>query len=91
MKFPLFLLQEHSFADVEMPGQYLPGDEVTMDNSVYIERIHSNVAIVRRHGTSFRRLGFTGSDGHMRYFIVQTGQQFSNNPGAHELRKIRSV
>ena len=65
-----------------MPGQYLPGDEVTPDNSVYIERIHSNVAIVRRHGTSFRRLGFTGSDGHMRFFIVQTGQQFSNNPGA---------
>ena len=56
--------------------------QVTTDNSVYIERIHSNVAIVRRHGTSFRRLGFTGSDGHMRYFIVQTGQQFSNNPGA---------
>ena len=65
-----------------MPGQYLSGEEITPETSVLLERIHSNVAIVRRHGTSYRRLGFQGSDGHIRYFIVQTGQHFSNNPGA---------
>lgn len=65
-----------------MPGQYLSGEEVTVESTVFLERIHSNVAIVRRHGTSYRRLAFDGSDGHTRYFIVQTGQHFSNNPGA---------
>ena len=74
-------VQEAVFTDIEMPGQYLCGEEVTPDTSVFLERIHSNVAIVRRHGTSYRRLGFQGSDGHIRYFIVQTGQHFSNNPG----------
>lgn len=68
-----------------MPGQYLSGEEVTLENSVFLEHIHSNVAIVRRHGTSYRRLAFQGSDGHTRFFIVQTGQHFSNNPGASRL------
>jgi transformation/transcription domain-associated protein len=39
---------------------------------VKLDRIGPDVPIVRRHGSSFRRLSLIGSDGSQRHFIVQT-------------------
>ncbi len=52
------------------------------DAVVYLERIGANVAIVRRHASSVRRVEFIGSDGRSRFFLVQSGQQWSNAHGA---------
>lgn len=66
-------LQDLSPLDVEMPGQYLSGEFTgSPDQVVKLERIGSDVHIVRRHGSSYRRLKLYGSDGHARYFLVQT-------------------
>ncbi len=75
-------LQESTWTDIEMPGQYLAGGEVAPDAVVYLERIGANVAIVRRHASSVRRVEFIGSDGRSRFFLVQSGQQWSNAHGA---------
>lgn len=64
-----------------MPGQHLRGVEVTPEATVFVERVGADIAIVRRHGTSARRLAFHGSDGRTRYFLVQTGQQWSSAAG----------
>ena len=61
-----------------MPGQYACGDEVAPDGVVHIENIASDVVIIRRHGLSFRRLAFHGSNGKTRHFVVQSGQQWTN-------------
>lgn len=74
--------QESTWTDIEMPGQYLAGGEVAQDAVVYLERIGANVAIVRRHATSVRRVELIGSDGKSRFFLVQSGQQWSNAHGA---------
>ena len=66
-------VQEQSLVDIEMPGQHVSGDEPVPDSTVYVERISSSVVVVRRHSSSFRRLGFIGSDGRTRFFIVQVG------------------
>ncbi len=66
--------QEQDLRDVEMPGQWLNGEEAQPDHAVMLERIGADVAIVRRHSSSYRRLQFIGSDGKVRYFLVQTGQ-----------------
>ena len=71
------MLSELSLSDMEMPGQYLAGNEVTPDNLVMLEYIGSNVAIARRHSTSYRRLQLYGSDGNVRYMLVQTGQNWA--------------
>jgi len=66
-------LQDLSPLDVEMPGQYLSGDHTgSADQVVKLERIGTDVHIIRRHGSSYRRLKMYGSDGHVRYFLVQT-------------------
>ena len=75
-------MQEQAFTDVEMPGQYLGGAEVAPESVVFLERIGSNVGIVRRHATSYRRLALHGSDGKTVHFLVQTGQHWSNTSGA---------
>ncbi|KAK9813189.1 hypothetical protein WJX72_010368 [[Myrmecia] bisecta] len=82
-------LAEQSLTDMEMPGQYLAGEEVGADAVVYLECIASNVAIVRRHGTSQRRLTFVGSDGSSRQFLVQTGQHWFNIGGASDERMMQ--
>jgi hypothetical protein len=64
-----------------MPGQYLGGAEVSPESVVFLERIGSNVGIVRRHATSYRRLALHGSDGKTVHFLVQTGQHWSNTSG----------
>jgi transformation/transcription domain-associated protein len=56
-----------------MPGQYLSGEQlVSADRVIKLERIGADVHIVRRHGSSYRRLKLYGSDGHVRFFLVQT-------------------
>lgn len=69
--------------DVEMPGQYLGSSEVAPDSVVLLERIGSNIGIVRRQATSYRRLAFIGSDGKTVHFLVQTGQHWSNTQGTN--------
>jgi hypothetical protein len=64
-------LQDIQLAEVELPGQYLAGHEVTPDSSIYLEAISSNVAIVRRSASSFRRLSLICSDGITRHMLVQ--------------------
>jgi transformation/transcription domain-associated protein len=39
---------------------------------VKLDRVAADIPIVRRHGSSFRRLTLIGSDGYQRHFIVQT-------------------
>lgn len=58
--------------EVEVPGQYLVDREVVPDNLARLERIGSDVLIVRRHGASHRRLTFIAANGKARYFLVQT-------------------
>ena len=70
-------MQEYSFAEVEMPGQHIRGGEIAAEATVHLERVGCDVAVVRRHGASARRLALYGSDGRVYHFLVQTGQQWS--------------
>lgn len=63
--------QDVQLGDVELPGQYLSGVEVNPDSIIYLEGIGSDVAIVRRNASSFRRLSLLCSDGHTRHMLVQ--------------------
>ncbi|KAK4416821.1 Transformation/transcription domain-associated protein [Sesamum alatum] len=55
-----------------VPGQYFADQEVAPDHTVKLDRVGADIPIVRRHGSSFRRLTLIGSDGSQRHFIVQT-------------------
>ncbi|ERN04635.1 hypothetical protein AMTR_s00268p00016240 [Amborella trichopoda] len=66
------LLREFHIVDVEIPGQYFTDQEIAPDHTVKLDRIGADVPIVRRHGSSFRRLTLLGSDGSQRHFLVQT-------------------
>lgn len=46
--------------------------EVAPDHTVKLDRVGPDIPIVRRHGSSFRRLALISSDGSQRHFIVQT-------------------
>lgn len=46
--------------------------EIAPDHTVKLDRVAADIPIVRRHGSSFRRLTLIGSDGSQRHFIVQT-------------------
>ena len=46
--------------------------EIAPDHTVKLDRVGADIPIVRRHGSSFRRLTLIGSDGSQRHFIVQT-------------------
>ncbi|XP_072974683.1 uncharacterized protein [Typha angustifolia] len=66
------VLRDFHVVDVEVPGQYFTDQEVAPDHTVKLDRVGSDIPIVRRHGSSFRRLTLIGSDGSQRHFIVQT-------------------
>ncbi|XP_047320592.1 transformation/transcription domain-associated protein-like [Impatiens glandulifera] len=66
------VLRDLHVVDVELPGQYFTDREVATEHTVKLDRVGANVPIVRRHGSSFRRLTLIGSDGSQRHFIVQT-------------------
>ncbi|KAM7251269.1 hypothetical protein ACFE04_023152 [Oxalis oulophora] len=46
--------------------------EISPDHTVKLDKVGADIPIVRRHGSSFRRLTLIGSDGSQRHFIVQT-------------------
>ncbi|XWS33857.1 hypothetical protein CRYUN_Cryun22dG0119000 [Craigia yunnanensis] len=66
------VLRDFHVVDVEIPGQYFSDQEVTPDHTVKLDRVGADIPIVRRHGSSCRRLTLIGSDGSQRHFIVQT-------------------
>ncbi|KAL7102214.1 hypothetical protein ACP275_08G105000 [Erythranthe tilingii] len=66
------VLRDFYVVDVEVPGQYFADQEVAPDHTVKLDRVGADIPIVRRHGSSFRRLTLIGSDGSQRHFIVQT-------------------
>ncbi|EHA8588761.1 hypothetical protein COCNU_scaffold006566G000100 [Cocos nucifera] len=66
------VLRDFHVVDVEVPGQYFTDQEVAPDHTIKLDRVGSDIPIVRRHGSSFRRLTLIGSDGSQRHFIVQT-------------------
>ncbi|KAF7809661.1 transformation/transcription domain-associated protein-like [Senna tora] len=66
------VLRDFHVIDVEVPGQYFTDQEIAPDHTVKLDRVAADIPIVRRHGSSFRRLTLIGSDGSQRNFIVQT-------------------
>ncbi|KAK4773935.1 hypothetical protein SAY87_028954 [Trapa incisa] len=66
------VLRDFHVVDVEVPGQYFTDQEIAPDHTVKLDRVGADIPIVRRHGSSFRRLTIIGSDGSQRHFIVQT-------------------
>lgn len=75
---------EHQrYDEIDVPGQYLLLREAGSD-FVKLERFDSQVMIVRRHGTSFRRIVMIGNDGSRSTFIVQ-------NPSSRQSRREERV
>lgn len=75
---------EHQrYDEIDVPGQYLLLREAGAD-FVKLERFDSQVMIVRRHGTSFRRIVMIGNDGSRSSFIVQ-------NPSSRQSRREERV
>lgn len=71
---------EHQrYDEIEVPGQYLALRDAAGD-FVKLERFESQVEIVRRHGTAFRRIVMIGSDGSRTAFIIQ-------NPSSRQSRR----
>ncbi|KAG8099235.1 hypothetical protein GUJ93_ZPchr0013g36432 [Zizania palustris] len=66
------ILRDFHVVDIELPGQYFTDQEVAPDHTVKLDRVGPDIPIVRRHGSSFRRLTLIGSDGSQRHFVVQT-------------------
>ncbi|XP_058091042.1 uncharacterized protein LOC131237348 isoform X3 [Magnolia sinica] len=66
------VLRDFHVVDVEVPGQYFTDQELAPDHTIKLDRVGADIPIVRRHGSSFRRLTLIGSDGSQRHFIVQT-------------------
>lgn len=78
--------QNQAFAGMEMlgaPGGDDPGVGAGGggDAPVMLAGLSSDVPIVRRHGSCYRRLQLLGSDGRSRHFTVQMGQTFLSTPG----------
>ncbi|GJS29218.1 transformation/transcription domain-associated protein-like protein isoform X2 [Tanacetum coccineum] len=66
------VLRDFHVVEVEVPGQYFTDQEVAPDHTIKLDRVGADIPIVRRHGSSYRRLTLIGSDGSQRHFIVQT-------------------
>ncbi|XP_047310383.1 transformation/transcription domain-associated protein-like [Impatiens glandulifera] len=81
------VLRDFNVVDVEVPGQYFSDQEVAPDHTVKLDRVGADIPIVRRHGSSFRRLTLIGSDGSQRHFIVQT----SLTPNARSDERILQI
>lgn len=69
----------HRYDDVDIPGQYLQMRDSNQE-FIKIEKFEPTVTIVRRQGTSNRRLVIRGSDGNLYYFAVQ-------NPAGRQTRR----
>lgn len=58
--------------EIELPGQYLGVQEAHPETHSKLDYVGVDVLIVRRHGTSHRRLSLHGTDGREQQFLVQT-------------------
>lgn len=80
-KFPVVTHLEHEypalasldFSDMELPGQYQQMD-YNPESVLYIERLASDVLLLRRQCVSIRRIELVCSDGNSRFFALHTGQ-----------------
>ena len=72
-----------------MPGQYMDDGEVQPDRLVKLVRVGPEVAIVRRHGSSNRRVCLIGSDGADKHYQVQTSLNSSARSDERLLRLMR--
>ena len=79
-------LLEMVFLDVEIPGQYMGefSEPPQPERLVKLEGVGGDIDIVRRQGTSYRRLQLVGNDGKRRSFLVQT----SISASAHSDERI---
>ena len=75
--------EHQKYDEIDVPGQYLLLREVGSD-FVKLEKFDSQVEIVRRHGTSFRRIVMIGNDGSRTAFVVQ-------NPSGRQSRREERV
>lgn len=73
----------HRYDDIDVPGQYLLMRDGNQD-FVKIDKFDALVPVVRRHGTSYRRLVIRGSDGQLYPFAVQ-------NPAGRQTRREERV
>lgn len=58
--------------DVELPGQYFTNSDTHPETHVKLSFLGADVHIVRRHGSSHRRICMVGSDGQEQLYLVQT-------------------
>ncbi|KAH9312040.1 hypothetical protein KI387_027075, partial [Taxus chinensis] len=63
-------LCEFHVVDMEVPGQYFSDQDIAPNHTVKLDMIGADVPVIRRHGSSFRRLTIVGSDGSQRHFLV---------------------
>lgn len=84
-------LREWNVLDVELPGQYFADQEAAPEHMVKLDSIGADVPIVRRHGSSHRRITMVGSDGSERHFLVQTSLTPSARSDERMLQLFRSV
>ncbi len=73
----------HRYDDIDVPGQYLLMKDGNQD-FVKIDKFEAVVPVVRRHGTSYRRLVVRGSDGELYPFAVQ-------NPAGRQTRREERI
>lgn len=73
----------HRYDDIDVPGQYLLMRDGNQD-FVKIDKFDSMVGVIRRHGTSYRRLVIRGTDGQLHPFAVQ-------NPAGRQTRREERI
>lgn len=76
-------LVEMPFEEVELPCQAPPCPDGP--DPIFIDRISSDITVVRRACTSSRRIAVYGSDGQIRHFLL-SGPQSSGVSGSGEER-----
>lgn len=85
-------LQDLNLYGIEMPCQYSKNPESIPDYPIYLEKISSEIEIVRRQGAATRRLALYDSEGKKIHFILQnsptSGQPVTSGERIHQLMKL---
>lgn len=84
------LLELHPM-EIEMPGQYLADCEISAESMVKLECVDPTVHVVRRHGSSNRRIALVGSDGSMKHFLVQTSLSIAARSDERMMQLMRKM
>eukprot|EP00963_Diacronema_lutheri_P006687 scaffold587_cov339-Pavlova_lutheri.AAC.11 len=84
------LLELHPM-EIEMPGQYLGDCEIASESMVKLECVDPSVHVVRRHGSSNRRVCLVGSDGSLKHFLVQTSLSIAARSDERMLQLMRMI